>query len=88
MNPMTKKKLEATLAIAGALVLAASLTAGETEEKVVQVIEKLGGYVTRDSRVQGNPVIGVYLGGRAVTDGELKNLKELKALQDLNLNGT
>jgi hypothetical protein len=80
-------------ALAAALVLA--LVAGcsrppadEAEEKAVRAIEQLGGRITRDDKAEGPPVVRVDLSKTQVTDAELKELQELKGLQDLALVGT
>jgi len=74
--------------LAMALVLAAwtsaVLLADDKDDNAAQVIEKLGGRLTRN----GKTIIAVYLGGTKVTDADLKALKELKDLQDLRLPGT
>ena len=71
--------------------LALSQTAGPArakavEDKVVEAITALGGTVTRDEHAAGRPVIGVSLEHTGVTNEGLKELKELKHLQSLNLN--
>ena len=55
------------------------------EEKAVKSIEALGGKVKRDETIPGRPVVEVNLGYTKVTDSDLKVLKELKGLQELNL---
>ena len=70
----------------GLLVLA---VAGRADEATaVKMIEKLGGTVTRDNRIAGKPVVDVDLRGTKVTDAGLKELKEFKDLQTLNLAAT
>ena len=66
------------------------LTAEQTteEERVIAIIEKLGGRVTRDEKSLGKPVIVVNLSGTKVTDAELANLKGLTELRHLNLGET
>ena len=58
------------------------------EEKAVSAILKLGGEVFRDEKLPGRPVYGVDLRNTKVMDADLKNLKELKGLQELWLNDT
>jgi len=58
------------------------------EEKAVKAIEALGGKVTRDEKLPGRPVVEVDLGKTEVTDAGLKDLKEFKGLQTLNLHFT
>ncbi len=60
----------------------------DPEEKVVNAILKLGGTVERDEKLPGRPVVEVHLEGPKVTDSDLKNLKELKGLQELWLSYT
>ena len=55
------------------------------EERIVKKIEKRGGKVTRDDKLPGNPVVKVNLTGPKVTDTALKELKQLKSLQELYL---
>ena len=62
--------------------------ADAAEAKAVEAIKKLGGKVTRDDKLPGKPVIGVDLAFTAVTDEDLKELKELKQLTTLNLCNT
>src|SRR5262249_36734174 len=70
----------------GLLILA---VAGRADEAAaVKLVEKLGGRVTRDDKIAGEPVVGVNLAGTNVTDAELKELKELKCLKTLILWGT
>ena len=58
------------------------------EDKAVQSIEAVGGRVARDEKLPGRPVVAVDLGDTNVTDSDLKDLKELKGLQDLDLGFT
>src|SRR5262245_32608808 len=71
----------------GLLVLVVAGRADETA--VVRKIEKLGGRITVENRQPGAPVVvGVDLGGTAVTDAGLKELKVFKSLQSLYLHDT
>src|SRR5215475_10522525 len=67
----------------GLLVLA--LTDRADEAAAVKMIEKLGGTVTRDDKRPGKPVVVVDLRGTKITDAGLKELKELKNLQEVVL---
>jgi hypothetical protein len=58
------------------------------EEKAVNAILKLGGKVHRFETLPGRPVVYVALSSTKVTDSDLKELKELKALKDLDLSYT
>ena len=71
------------------LVLALEAQAQADEATAVQAIQKLGGGVSlyRDEKQPGKPVTRVYLGSTKVTDAVLKDLKELKQLRELSLNG-
>ena len=60
------------------------LRADDAEDKAVQMVEKLGGKVTRDSKGEGKPVRVVSLTETA-TDAELKELAACKTLQALDL---
>jgi hypothetical protein len=51
-------------------------------------VKELGGKVTRDERAPGKPVVGVNLGGKAVTGAGLKELAAFKHLTTLNLSDT
>jgi hypothetical protein len=67
--------------------------AGETETSAgeataVKAVEKLGGKVTVDAGRPGKPIVGVDFSRTQVTDAALKELKELKHLQTLDLGGT
>ena len=79
--------------LVGAVMLLACLpgAARADEASAVKAVENLGGKVTRDHKLPGNPVIGVNLGGLfpgKVTDAGLKELKHLKQLTSLNLSAT
>jgi len=60
----------------------------DQEEEAVSAILKLGGKVERDETLPGRPIVEVDLSKTKVTDSDLKDLKELKDLQRLNLSGT
>ncbi len=75
------------LAVLG-LCLGSSARADDAEDKAVAFVEKLGGKVTRDEKAPGKPVVGVDLGGTAVTDAGLKELAPLKSLTTLELSVT
>lgn len=60
--------------------------ADDAEDKAVEAITALGGTVTRDEQAAGKPVIGVSFASTGITSGGLKELKELKHLQSVNLN--
>ncbi len=81
-----------TLRMTGGTVLllvltAADLRADEAEEKAVQAVEKLGGYVRRE-KADVKPVVAVHLIGERVTDAGLKEVAALKQLQTLILINT
>lgn len=59
--------------------------ADDAEDKVVELVNKLGGKVTRDEKKEGKPVVDVNLVATKVTDADLKELDPLKALTRLNL---
>ena len=58
------------------------------EEKAVNAILKLGGQVFRDEKLPGRPAVVVILCGTQITNAGLKDLKELKGLQRLDLADT
>jgi hypothetical protein len=60
----------------------------DDDTKTVQMIEKLGGTVTRDDKKEGKPVTKVELRQTAVTDDNLKTIAALPELQSLNLYGS
>jgi len=70
----------------------------EAEDRAAQAVETAGGKVTRDAKADGHPVVGVDLcevGVRIrrhrdvqVTDAWLKELKEFRSLQTLDLSYT
>jgi len=47
--------------------------------------QKVPGYVTRDNRKAGKPVVGVYLHSDQVTDAVLANLGAFPQLQKLSV---
>ena len=74
----------------GAVMLLACLSgaARADEASAVKAVENLGGKVTRDDKLPGNPVIGVHLHEIGVTDAALKELADLKQLTTLGLEST
>jgi len=76
---------------AAALGLLAALApaARADEAAAVEALQKLGAKVTRDDKQPGKPVVAVNLADcRKVTDADLKGLKDLPDLRELNLGGT
>src|SRR2546421_616928 len=65
-----------------------ALRADKAQDQAVQVVEKLGGKITRDARAPGEPVIAVDLRDAPVTDAKLKELAPLTPLQSLDLGFT
>jgi internalin A len=76
----------ALIAMLAVVIMAGSGWADEAD--AVKLVEKLGGKITRDERLAGKPVVGVTLDGCDVTDSNLKTLKELKQLRQLDLDHT
>ena len=70
----------------GLLVLA--LTGRADEAAAVKAIKELGGTVERDDKLPGKPVSAVDFLKNTPTDAVLKELKELKSLQKLDLTAT
>src|SRR5262249_46388482 len=62
--------------------------ADEAEDNAIKAIQKLGGYMARDEKVKGKPIVGVFLGGTKATDAGLKHLAGLRQLQMLRLGKT
>ena len=58
------------------------------EDAAVKFVDKLGGRIIRDDKQPGEPVIEVRLYEANLTDADLKELKELKQLTELNLSFT
>ena len=58
------------------------------EAAVVKMVEELEGFVRRDAKRPGKPVVDVGLSFTKVTDTDLKELMELKRLKELSLGGT
>src|SRR5436190_24324190 len=83
MNAALRSSLLLLLSAAGGV-----LRADEPEEQAVKAVEKLAGYVTRDDKQKGNPVVAVNLSDTRVTDKELKELAALKQLKKLELRRT
>src|SRR5688572_25022851 len=75
------------LALAGFLVSVARAQ-DDAQAKAQKLIEKAGGVVTRDAKAKGNPVTGVTLIAKAITDAELKEIVLFKELQTLDLSFT
>jgi hypothetical protein len=62
---------------------------GKTEtEQAIEVFKKLGGKVEIDENLPNKPVVMVDLRNTAITDDQLKNLKEMPQLQVLILDST
>src|SRR5262245_26523915 len=77
------------LLLGGLVLLPALAHAGDTEDKAIQAIEKVGGSVVRDEDAPGKPVVEVDYGGEAkVTDGDLKPLAAFKQVRVVLLDGT
>jgi hypothetical protein len=76
------------MVLVGAAMAAACLggVARGDEASALKAVEKLGGKVRYEGG--GGKVIGVYLKGTQVTDAGLKELKDLKQLNFLDLSGT
>ena len=70
----------------GLMVLTMSSRADEAA--AVRAIKKVGGRVEVDADRPGKPVVAVILRSTKVTDAALKELKELKSLQTLDLSDT
>jgi uncharacterized protein YjbI with pentapeptide repeats len=58
------------------------------QDKIASRVEALGGKVDRDSAQPGNPVTAVYLGGKNVTDADLKEIGTLPQLKAIFLTKT
>src|SRR5262245_18163988 len=84
----TTRSLTIWLALPVQLLAASGRHADDAETQVVQAIEKLDGWVIRDEKATGNPVIEVHLRGGLVTDAILKKLAALKQLRTLRLENT
>jgi internalin A len=67
------------------LILASAVSVRADEDAAVRAIESLGGKVTRDDKAPGKPVVKVVLSGSRVTDAGLKELKQLKQINSLEL---
>ena len=58
------------------------------DNQVVRRVDQLGGKITRDKALAGNPIVEIDLSGTAVTDDDLRLLRNLTQLQTLNLHRT
>jgi hypothetical protein len=58
------------------------------ELAAANTLDQLGGRITRDANLPGNPVVDVDLAGTRITDLWLRLLPELERVQSLNLEGT
>lgn len=76
------------LAIAVASFLAWRLFAGQENAETEQMIRNLGGRVERDPQELKGPIISVNLFKTRVTDTELRELADLRSLQELVLSDT
>ena len=76
------------LALAWVLLPCAPERANDAEDRAVAVITKARGSITRDLRAKAKPVIGVNLTNVKDADAVMKELKEFKNLQKLNLTTT
>src|SRR6516165_6932880 len=70
------------------LPLAVFAQAGEDEAKAAALIDKLGGKVTREPKIKGNPIVAIDLGSREVKDATLKSLTGLAQTRALDLGFT
>src|SRR5579859_6334025 len=60
--------------------LSTPLRASEAEDKAVAFVKKLGGSVSREKYLPGNPVANIDLTGTRITDSGLKQLSVFKDL--------
>jgi RNA polymerase sigma factor (sigma-70 family) len=67
--------------------LAAVAQRPPAEQQAIAALQAVGGRVILDRAQPGEPVVGVYLLSRQVTDGDYKHLKEFKSLKTLVLPG-
>ncbi len=67
--------------------VAGSPVADEAEDKAVAALEKLGGKVRRDKKIDGQPVDAVYWTFANATDHDLAILKNFKRLKSLGMTG-
>src|SRR3954451_23310257 len=75
-------------ALALALLICGSLSAGGGEDSAVTFVEELGGKVTRDAKAAGKPGVSVVLSKSKIPAAGLAKLKPLGALRSLNLGRT
>jgi RNA polymerase sigma factor (sigma-70 family) len=57
------------------------------EQKAIAALQAVGGRIVLDKRQTGEPVVGVYLLSRQVTDRDFEHLKEFKSLKTLVVPG-
>src|SRR5260370_10957574 len=60
----------------------------EAEAKAAALIDKLGGKVTREPKIKGNPIVAVNLSSREINDATLKALAGLKHVRALDIGFT
>jgi hypothetical protein len=57
-------------------------------DRVIALVERLGGLIERDARAPGQPVVGIKLATTRITDEQLGELQGLSSLRTLNLTQT
>src|SRR5262249_36227661 len=80
-----------TLLACAALAFSGPAPARDTkadQERAVAALQKLGGKITTDDARPGHPVVAVSFAYRPVTDADLTALKDLPALESLDLRVT
>src|SRR5438128_328904 len=60
-----------------------AMTGQADEAAVVKAIEKVGGFVDKDAKRPGKPVVGVYFSGPKITDAGRKQRQDLESLEEL-----
>src|SRR5688572_24995442 len=62
--------------------------ADDAEDRAAVFVKKAGGYVVRDERQTGKPVVTVGLHAGKLTDDDLKRLAAFRAVKELDLSDT
>ena len=62
--------------------------ASDAEEKAILIIQRAGGTITRNEKIEGKPLVRIDARFKPIRDSDLEPLGNLKHLEVLDLTGT